>query len=92
MLKDNPNVLKVFCYSDLQSAVQRCTVEYGLSPEQALPEIKRVNHHRITHYEYYTGRKWSDPHHYDLLVNTGTTDLPVACNLIKELYHHWPHR
>ncbi len=90
VLKDRPNVLKVFCYSDQASAVRRCTEEYGLSPEQALPEIKRINHNRITHYEYYTGRKWGDPHHYDLLVNTGTTDLAVACNLVKEFYRHWP--
>lgn len=90
VLEDNPNVLKVFCYSDQASAVKRCTEEYGLSPEQALSEMKRINHHRITHYEYYTGRRWGDPHHYDLLVNTGTTGLAVACDLVKELYRHWP--
>ena len=90
VLEDNPNVLKVFCYSDQASAAKRCTEEYGLSPEQALSEMKRINHHRITHYEYYTGRRWGDPHHYDLLVNTGTTGLVVACDLVKELYRHWP--
>ena len=90
VLEDNPNVLKVFCYSDQASAAKRCTEEYGLSPEQALSEMKRINHHRITHYEYYTGRRWGDPHHYDLLVNTGTTGLAVACDLVKELYRHWP--
>lgn len=47
------------------------------------------NHNRITHYEYYTGQKWGEPHHYDLLVNTGSMDLSVACRMIKDIYRHW---
>lgn len=90
VLKDNPQVIKVFCYSDPQSAAVRCTEEYGIAPEKAAAEIKRINHHRITHYEYYTGRKWGEPHHYDLLVNTGSMDLSVACRMIKDVYLHWP--
>lgn len=90
VLKDNPQVIKVFCYSDPQSAAVRCTEEYGIAPEKAAAEIKHINHHRITHYEYYTGHKWGEPHHYDLLVNTGSMDLSVACRMIKDVYLHWP--
>ena len=92
ILKDNPNVIKVFCYSDSQSAIRRCTEEYNLTVENAASEIKRINRNRITHYEYYTGRKWGDPHHYDLLVNTGSMDLQMACDLIKAMYEHWESR
>lgn len=89
VLKDNPHVIKIFCYSDPQSAAVRCTQEYGIAPEKAAAEIKRVNHNRITHYEYYTGQKWGEPHHYDLLVNTGSMDLSAACRMIKDIYRHW---
>ena len=92
ILKDNPNVIKVFCYSDSQSAIRRCTEEYNLTVENAASEIKRINRNRITHYEYYTGRKWGDPHHYDLLVNTGSMDLQMVCDLIKAMYEHWESR
>lgn len=86
VLRDYPNLIKVFCYSDLKSACVRCVQEYGVSEEKAESEIKRINHIRIAHYEYYTGEKWGEPHHYNLMINTGSIDLSVACNLIKSIY------
>ena len=86
VLRDYPNLIKVFCYSDLKSACVRCVQEYGASEEKAESEIKRINHNRIAHYEYYTGEKWGEPHHYNLMINTGSIDLSVACNLIKSIY------
>ena len=62
VLRDYPNLIKVFCYSDLKSACVRCVQEYGVSEEKAESEIKRINHNRIAHYEYYTGEKWGEPH------------------------------
>ena len=85
VLRDYPNLIKVFCYSDLRSACVRCVQEYGVSEEKAESEIKRINHNRIAHYEYYTGEKWGEPHHYNLMINTGSIDLSVACNLITLL-------
>ena len=70
VLRDYPNLIKVFCYSDLKSACVRCVQEYGVSEEKAESEIKRINHNRIAHYEYYTGEKWGEPHHYNLLSST----------------------
>ena len=86
VLRDYSNLIKVFCYSDLKSACVRCVQEYGVSEEKAESEIKRINHNRIAHYEYYTGEKWGEPHHYNLMINTGSIDLSVACNLIKSIY------
>lgn len=86
VLRDYPNLIKFFCYSDLRSACVRCVQEYGVSEEKAESEIKRINHNRIAHYEYYTGEKWGEPHHYNLMINTGSIDLSVACNLIKSIY------
>lgn len=86
VLRDYPNLIEVFCYSDLRSACVRCVQEYGVSEEKAESEIKRINHNRIAHYEYYTGEKWGEPHHYNLMINTGSIDLSVACNLIKSIY------
>lgn len=86
VLRDYPNLIKVFCYSDLKSACVRCVQEYGVSEEKVESEIKRINHNRIAHYEYYTGEKWGEPHHYNLMINTGSIDLSVACNLIKSIY------
>ena len=86
VLKDYPKVLKVFCYSDLQSAVERCITRYGISAEDAEAENRRVNRNRIHHYEDYTGRKWGSPHQYQLMLNTVSIGLDTACRLVKDIY------
>lgn len=86
VLRDYPQLIRIFCCTDLQSARNRCIEEYGISPESAESEIRRTNRSRIAHYEYYTGEKWGDPHRYNLMVNTGTVDLTTACRMIKDLY------
>lgn len=86
ILQDYPKVLKVFCYSDIENAVSRCVSEYGIKRENAESEIRRINRNRIHHYEYYTGRKWGEPHHYNLMLNTGTISLETACKLVKDIY------
>lgn len=88
ILQDYPKVLKVFCYSDIENAVSRCVSEYGIKRENAEQEIRRINRNRIHHYEYYTGRKWGEPHHYNLMLNTGTISLETACKLIKDIYRN----
>ena len=86
ILKDNPKAIKVFCYSDPESAYERCTQSYGVPKDKAEAEIRRINRNRATHYEYYTGKKWNDPSHYDLMINTSHIDIEEACNLIKRIY------
>lgn len=85
-------MIRIFCYSDAASACERCVREYGIAPERAEAEIKRVNRNRIAHYEYYTGMKWGEPHHYNLMINTGSIDLKTACGLVKSLYDNIGHR
>lgn len=89
ILKDYPRAVKVFCYSDLQHALTRCVQEYGILRQNAETEIRRINRNRIHHYEYYTGRKWGEPHHYNLMLNTGTIGLQTACQLIKGVYQQY---
>lgn len=88
ILEDFPekSVIRIFCYTDPESAYQRCVETYHLEPSTARAEIARINRARIAHYQQYTGRKWADPHNYNLMINTGSMSLPMACTLIKRLY------
>lgn len=88
VLDGQPGLIRVFCCAGLDAARQRCVQEYGLPADKAESEIKRVNRKRMAHYEYYTGRKWDDPHHYDLVVNTSHVSIEEACRMIGELYRH----
>ena len=85
VLDNSANVIKVFCCTDEPDAMKRCVNEYGLDKDKAVSEIRRVNRARATHYEYYTGRKWGDPHNYDLTVNTAHIGLETACDMIMKM-------
>ena len=85
VLDDYSKVIKVFCYSTVEDECLRCTSEYGVEPDKAETEVKRINRARATHYEYYTGKKWGDPHNYDLMINTGSMSMSTACKLITSL-------
>lgn len=86
ILKDRPHVISIFCYTDKENAIRRCIDDYGVKPDEAETELRRVNRNRATHYEYYTGERWSDPHKYDLMINTDYIGFEEACRLIKRLY------
>ncbi len=86
VLKEYPNVLKIFCYCDIESSIERCINQYGLEKNKVETEIKRINRNRIHHYEYYTGEKWGEPHRYDLMLNTGKIDINSACQIVKTVY------
>ena len=75
ILRDSPRAIKVFCYCDASSAQRRCVEEYGIPADRAESEIRRINRNRGAHYEYYTGGKWGDCHHYHLMINTGSISL-----------------
>lgn len=85
VLQGYPQIIRVFCYSDLESACARCVSEYGLNADEAAGEIKRINRNRRTHYEYYTGQKWEAPDHYDLMVNTGVVPVEKVCDMLVSL-------
>lgn len=86
VLQNYPHLIKVFCYADAESTYRRCTKEYSIPADKARTEINRINRNRSTHYEYYTGEKWGDPHRYDLTLNTGSLGLQTACDLVTGLY------
>lgn len=85
VLQGYPRVIRVFCYSDLESACSRCVSEYGLKADEAAGEIKRVNRSRRAHYEYYTGQKWGMAEHYDLMINTGVVPVEKVCDILVSL-------
>lgn len=88
ILKDYPkrSIIRIFCYTDLDEACRRCVEEYGVAADRMPDFVVESNRSRISHYQYYTGRKWGDPHYYDLTINTGNVPLQTACSLVVKLY------
>ena len=86
VLRDDPRAVRIFCCTDPESARKRCIAEYGIAPDAAEAEVRRVNRNRKNHYEYYTGERWGDPHRFDLTVNTGRVSVEDAARTVADLY------
>ena len=85
ILKDNPNVVKVFVYSDMEGKIKRTTEIYGLEKKKAEKEINRINKLRANHYKYYTGKEWSDLANYDICINSDNLGVEKAADLICDI-------
>ena len=69
-LKDTPNVLNVFIYSDIENRVKRISEKYNLTEAKAKDLIKKEDKSRASYYNYYTSKRWGEMKGYDLCINT----------------------
>lgn len=84
ILKDHPHCFRVFVQSDMDFARKRVMKEFALTPEEADNKIHHTNQARANHYWQYTGNKWEDAKHYDLIVNSSKLGIEGVVNIIAE--------
>ena len=88
ILKDKPNVVKVFIYSDMENKIKRATEFYGMDKEKAQREIKQIDRLRGNHYKYYAGTEWDNHSNYDICINSDVLGVEktaeLLCQIIKE--------
>ena len=62
VLREYPNTLNVFFYSDLNSRIKHMMEAYSLTKSEAEKVIKRIDRQRHNYYKYVTGINRSDLH------------------------------
>lgn len=85
VLKDKPNVIKVFIYSNNENKIKRATEIYGLDKKNAEKEITKLNKLRANHYKHYTGSDWDNPENYDICLNSDALGVEKTAELICEI-------
>ncbi len=70
VLRDYPNVVKVFICAPMEDKVQRAITYYGLKPNKAASIINKKNKKRKSYYNFYTDKVWGRPDSYDLCINS----------------------
>lgn len=90
VLRDRPDVLRIFIYADMQAKIQRAQRLYGLNEKTAKRLINKTNRARANYYNKYTHEKWGDRNNFELFINAGAigTDKAVQmiCYYIDNLY------
>ncbi len=69
-LADNPNVINIFIYADLEKRTRRIARKYDMTDAKAKDVIVKNDKKRASYYNYYTNKDWGDAKSYDLCLNS----------------------
>ncbi len=82
ILKDNPDVLRLFVYADEKTCIKNVTELYGMTPADAKKTIDKIDKSRAAYCKYYTNKSWYDVSNYDLCINTSDISFDKAVDII----------
>ena len=68
--------------SPKEDRVKRIAETEGISVREAGKKVKQMDWERSSYHNYYTKRKWGDPDHYDMILNTAKTGIDKAADII----------
>ncbi len=83
ILKDRDDVIKVFIYSNMDTAVKNVVDMYGISEKEAKKIIEKTDKERSEYYHHYTGRDWTNAKNYNICLDTSSMDYEKCVDIIK---------
>lgn len=86
ILKDNPDTISVFCFSNLEERIRFSINEYNVPVKQAKKIVQEKDIKRARFYEFHTNQKWGDAKNYTLLINTSKMSTDEVVETIAALY------
>lgn len=84
VLKDYPNVIRLFCYAPKDDCVKRVMETDGLSAKEAEKRIEKIDKYRADYYRYYTGGDWNDARNYDLCLDTTSMSYDDLVTIVED--------
>ncbi len=85
VLRDEPNLLRLFIYGDLNHREARVLERHPeLKSSQVIDVINKTDKRRSSYYNFYTGNKWGKYDNYDMAVNSSTLGIDGTAELIAE--------
>ena len=85
VLKDEPNILRIFIYGDLDHRKERVARRHPeLKSSSIVDVITKTDKRRASYYNFYTGNKWGKFDNYDMAINSSTLGIDGAVSVIVE--------
>ena len=83
VLKDFPNLVNFYLYSDLDSRVKRVQKYYNNDSKNLQEDIERRDKKRATYYNYYTTQRWGAVENYHLSVHTDSVGIDGCVDILE---------
>lgn len=84
ILKDEPNVIKLFFYASREDCIKRTMSQNGGTEKEIIKKIEKRDKYRSDYYKYHTGRDWNDARNYDFCLNTSSTSYEKLVKVVKD--------
>lgn len=84
ILKDDPNVIKLFFYAPREDCIKRAMTQNGGIEKEIIKKIEKRDKYRSDYYKYHTGRDWNDARNYDFCLNTASTSYEQLVKVVKD--------
>lgn len=83
VLKDEPNVLRLFIYGDLEHRQARVMERHPeLKSSQVIDVINKTDKRRSSYYNFYSGNKWGKFDNYDMALNSSSLGIEGTAQVI----------
>ncbi len=83
VLKDEPNVLRIFIFGDLDHRQARVAERHPeIKSSQIIDVINKTDKRRSSYYNFYTGNKWGKYDNYDMTINSSTLGIEHTAQVI----------
>lgn len=86
ILKDNPNLLKIFLYAPLEYRINKVQEMYKDTYQEAKKHVLDSDKSRSSYYEVISNQKWGNVSNYDLCLNCEIGNqkiVDIICSYIK---------
>ncbi len=86
VLKNQPDLLNVFVYANLEDRVKRISKLYSLSGREAKDLIIKTDKKKETYYQHFTGDKFGNFENFNLCIDSGFFGIDETVKIIKQTY------
>ncbi len=83
ILRDRDDVIRVFIYSDMATAVRNVVEMYGVNEKEARRMIEKTDRERSEYFRHYTGLDWENAKNYNLCLDTSRLSYDECVDIIK---------
>jgi hypothetical protein len=86
ILKDNPDVLRVYVHANQEARIERAIKEEKLASRAEAEEmLKKTDKKRSSFYNTHTGLDWSDMKNYDICLDSARLGIDTCVNMLASI-------
>ena len=86
ILRDRPDVLRVFIHADMEERIKRITEVYKINDSDPEKLLHQKDKRRAAYYQFYTDIKWGDTKNFHITLDSSAFGIEKCVEILKTLY------